>query len=76
MKNPIVQSNEWYDNLSEPKRTLFFLVFVMGTLILTQYLTYGQDLWYAFPIWASVIASWRISYVFIQWRKEYKSLNK
>lgn len=39
MRNPITQSNEWYDNLPEPKRILFFLIVIWGSLVVVQYLS-------------------------------------
>ena len=37
MKNWIIKSNDWYDSLPEPKRSLFFLAFIMSTLLVAQY---------------------------------------
>lgn len=59
MINLIIQSNKWYDNLSEIKRLLFFLVIIMGSLIYSQYLSYVENTIWAFPIWAIVVLIWR-----------------
>ena len=76
MKNWIVKSNKWYDNMPEPRRTIFFILVIMGSLIVTQYVTYALKFYFAFPIWAVVIGAWRMSYVFINWREDYKKMNK
>ena len=69
MRNPIKQSNEWYDNLPSLKRDLFFLVFVLGSLIVSQFLTYAKDCIWAFPIWATTWTLWRVPYMLIQSKK-------
>lgn len=73
MRKVIIRINKWYDSLPDPKRSLFFLIFVVGSLILTQYLTYAQGSIWAFPIWASSMALFRVSYVFINWFDDYKN---
>ena len=73
MRKVIVRTNKWYDSLQEPKRSLFFVIFVVGSLILAQYLTYAQDSILAFPIWASSMALWRVSYVCFNWFDDYKN---
>ena len=72
MKNPIVRSNEWYDNLPEPKRGIFFLLAIFGTFVITQILAYVLDLWYFLPIWMIIVSFWRVSYIFILARNDYK----
>lgn len=69
MRNPIKQSNEWYDNLPKLKRDLFFLVCVFGSLIFAEFLTYAKDCIWAFPIWVTIWTLWRIPYILIQYRK-------
>jgi hypothetical protein len=69
MRNPIKQSNQWYDNLPELKRGLFFLVFIFGSLIVTQFLQYVKGYTWAFPIWATIWSLWRIPYILTQHRK-------
>lgn len=64
MKNFILKTNKWYDNLPEPKRSLFFLIVIMGSLIAVQYLTYAKNYIWAFPLWATIICSWRCIYMF------------
>ena len=63
MKKYWIQSNEWYDNLTEPKRDLFFLIVVLGSLLGVQYLTYVHDVIWAFPIWAFVLWLYRFPYL-------------
>lgn len=72
MKNWIVKSNEWYDNLPEIKRDLFFLIVIMGSLLIAQYFMIVEDFIWAFPIWAFFISFWRISYVFYLWKNNTK----
>ena len=66
MKGIIVRSNQWYDNLKEPNRALFFLVFVMGGLIVAQYFRYVENNPWVFVGWALVLTLWRVSYIFIK----------
>lgn len=66
MKRLIVRSNEWYDNLKEPKRTVFFLIFVMGTLIIAQYFMVIESNPFWFIGWATLLTMWRCGYIFIQ----------
>lgn len=66
MKKIIVRSNEWYDNLKEPNRVLFFLVFVMGGLIVSQYFMYVKQNPWVFVGWVLGLTLWRVSYVFIK----------
>ena len=72
----IVKTNKWYDNLPEIKRLLFFLVVIMGSLIVTQYFMYALNFIWAFPIWAGIICFWRCGYVFINWIEWYKKTHK
>ncbi len=65
MINLIIKSNKWYDNLSEIKRLLFFIIVIMGSLIFVQYLSYVKDIMWAFPIWALVILIWRGVAIFL-----------
>jgi hypothetical protein len=67
MKKLITKPNEWYDNLSDNKRDLFFLVFVFGSLILTQYLTYVENFIWSFPIWVCFWSILRIPYFLIRY---------
>lgn len=66
MKKLITKPNEWYDNLSENKKHLFFLVFVFGSLILAQYLTYVENFIWSLPIWVCFWSILRIPYFLIQ----------
>lgn len=69
----IIKTNEWYENLSEIKNVLFFLVVIMGSLILTQYFMYVQNFIWAFHIWAITLCFWRCGYFFINWFKQFKN---
>jgi len=73
MKKFIIRTNKWYDNLPELKRFLFFLIVIMGSLFVAQYLMYVEDFIWAFPIWALLVCFWRIGYVFIQWYENAKN---
>ena len=66
MRRLIVRSNEWYDNLKEPNRVLFFLVFVMGTLIVAQYFMVVENNPFWFMGWSLLLTLWRCGYIFIQ----------
>ena len=66
MKNFIIKSNEWYDNLSEVPRFLFFLLVAVGGLALTEYFMYVHKFIWAFPIWAGTLLFWRMSYVIMK----------
>ena len=74
MRRLIVRSNEWYDNLKEPNRVLFFLVFVMGTLIVAQYFMVMENNPFWFMGWSLLLTLWRVSYIFLQFFK--KDLDK
>ena len=73
IKKLIIKSNEWYDNLPEPKRSLFFLIVVFGGLIISQYFMFVENSVIAFIIWSSLI-SWRCGYIFIDWIDQYKKI--
>ena len=64
----IIKSNEWYDKLPELKRAIFFFLVILGPILVAQYISMKI----AFPI--TIFVFWRISYVIIQWRKEFGKL--
>ena len=64
IRKAIYSLNEWYDDLEEPKRFLYFLLIIGGSNVLTQILVYCYDMWYAFPIWVIVMFILRGFYVF------------
>lgn len=68
MKNFIIKSNEWYDDLPEPKRFLFFLLFLVGGTLLCELFLFYLDRIQPWPfiIWVSCLTFWRISYTFIK----------
>lgn len=66
MKNFIIKSNEWYDDLPEPKRFLFFLIIVCGGVCISNYLLYVTNNPWPFAIWTLSLVLWRISYSFIK----------
>jgi len=72
MKNIIIKTNKWYDNLSDGKRLFFFLFIIMSTMLFTQYLTISRKFFWAFPIWIIVFLYWRISYFYIDLKESYK----
>lgn len=65
MKNWIVKSNRWYDNLPDTKRFLFFLFVVMGSYTVVQLVIVPYCI-LAFPIWVLLLMSWRMSYIFLK----------
>jgi hypothetical protein len=65
MKNWIVKSNEWYDNLPELKRFLFFFFGIMGSYTLVMLVLFPNCVW-AFPIWAFFVVSWRLNYIIMK----------
>jgi len=68
MRNPIKQSNEWYDKLPEIKRDLFFLIFIFGSLLVAQFLMYVKDCYWSVPVWMVFWTLWRLPYM----AKKYK----
>jgi hypothetical protein len=67
----IYSSNEWYDDLADGKRELFFVLVIMGTLAVAQILMYCYDIWYGVPIWAGVFLLWRMPYMLRPKKKIY-----
>lgn len=76
-KRIIVKSNNWYDNLPEMERTIFFLVVILAPLLVVLYLSATNEkvIW-GLPIWAFLFCTWRISKVIYNWIDDYKKLNK
>lgn len=66
IKNFIIKSNTWYDNLPEPKRSLFFFIVILGSLIFTQYLFYVKNMYWTFPTWALIVSIWRTLPIFLK----------
>lgn len=66
MKNFIIKSNEWYDDLPEPKRFLLFLIIVCGGVCISNYLLYATNNPWPFVIWTLSLVLWRMSYSFIK----------
>ena len=62
MRKFILNSYEWYDNLPEPKRTIFFFIVIGGSLVVAQWLMVSKIFIWAFPIWATTIFLWRGGY--------------
>ena len=69
MRNPIKQSNEWYDKLPELKRDMFFFVFIFGSLLVAQYLMYVEGYIWALPIWMIFWSVLRLPYILTQYKK-------
>lgn len=72
MRKLIIQSNEWYDNLPEPKRSLFFLIVIFGSLVVAEYFSIIKGFIWAFPIWAVIFSLWRLTYIFSQIKNDKK----
>ncbi len=75
MKKLIIKTNEWYENLSDIKHLMFFLIVIMGGLIVAEYLMYVKNFIWGIPIWATLILIWRGGYVFVKIKEEYKNDN-
>ncbi len=67
MKNIIIRSNEWYDNLPEMSRLLFFLLVIVGS-DLALIIFFGTV---GFFIWLSIFMTWRFGAVLINWYEWY-----
>ena len=74
MRKLIIKSNEWYEDLSELKRDLFFLIVIFGSLLVVQVLMYTQDNPWGFVVWATVFTTWRLSYIIIRRKKAWDEL--
>ena len=61
MKNWIIKSNEWYDNIVEPKRFLLMIFVVLMIIIISHYFFV-----FLFPIFALIVVLWRDSYSLIK----------
>ena len=72
IKRLIVKSNEWYDNLSETKRTAFFVFVILGAYIGLMFLMHQYKAVYPFLIWSVTFFTWRFSYTLIKWFEWYK----
>ncbi len=57
MKNWIIKSNEWYNNLLEPIRFLLLFFVVTSILTISQYCFI-----LLFPIFALIVVFWRFGY--------------
>lgn len=67
MKKFIIKSNEWFDNLPDIIRMIFFLGAIFLVLI-AQILSGMNFLW----IWVAFITLtvfWRVSYTLVNWKK-------
>lgn len=73
MRELITKSNEWYDNLPELNRFLFFVVVLIGViqsaLYVCMYIISPINSIFVFPIWATLMFLWRGGYFFIKWRE-------
>lgn len=65
IKNWIIKSNDWYDNLKEPKRTFFFLGVIFLPLLLIVIIQSIFQIWYLMIIWMIIFCSWRITRIFL-----------
>lgn len=69
MKKIIIQSNKWYDKLSDLKKDLFFIIFIFGSLIFAQVLTYVENNLWALQTWMIIWSLWRIPYILTKHKK-------
>jgi len=65
IKRWIIKSNEWYDNLKEPKRTLFFFLALFLPLLIIVIVQSILGIWYPMVIWMVLFCIWRVPYTFI-----------
>jgi len=72
----IVKTNQSFDNMSDVRRILFFLIFIMGSLLFVQYLLYIRNIVWPLPLWVATFSAWRCSYFFIKWIEILKIKNK
>lgn len=71
MKKIIIKTNQWYDTLPEFRRALFFLIVILGSLLISQYYMHVEKLFWIFPVWVLSMSGWRIAYIFIQLKDAY-----
>ncbi len=74
MKKIIVKTNEWFDDLPEIKRLLFFIFVLAGSLLVALYFVYAKNFIWAFPIWAGTAWSWRFSYILVKIKERSKKI--
>lgn len=66
IKNLIIKTNNWYDNLNELPRFIFFLFVIMGSFIVAMISMQEYNFIWALPTWFLIFCLWRVSYVFIR----------
>lgn len=59
----ILKTNDWYEELSDIKGGLFFLVVIIGGIILTQYIMAEYKLVWPFAIYTLIFVLWRFMYL-------------
>jgi len=69
MKSFLVNSNNWYDSLPPLRRLLFFLIVIAGTQQIALYFSFTTKHFWIFNLWCLLFLFWRVSVVFINWRK-------
>ena len=74
MKNWIIKSNEWFDNLPEPKRSFIFLLGCGITLLGVMIGLIIYNFMWGLPIWVVLFLGWRIPYFIIKEKDKYERL--
>lgn len=65
IKDWIIKSNDWYDDLKENKRTLFFLGVIFLPSLLIVIIQSIFNIWYLLVIWIVLLSFWRITRLFL-----------
>jgi hypothetical protein len=68
MIKSIIKANSWYDNLAEPKRTLFFFFVLAPLLFGTQFLltTFLGNVGYIYwALWIMLVVIFRMVPIFV-----------
>ncbi len=70
MRKIVTKSNEWYDSLPENKRFLYFMAFIMCSLLIVEGLFYLGDFLWAIPMWIIAVCTWRVPYIYFKNRNK------
>lgn len=65
IKDWIIKSNDWYDDLKQNKRTLFFLGAIFLPSLLIVIIQSIFNIWYLLIIWIVILSFWRITRLFL-----------
>lgn len=62
MKQLILKTNNWYEGLKEPKKTLIYLLITVVPFFITTIIGYG---WYGLG-WLAFLIVWRLMYYIVK----------